>query len=191
MISLALSCAAARAAQTNLAARAQPVGVPLSTIIDFGDQYQGGDELYDAKITVLEIVRGERAWAIIQHAGASNPRPTSGFDYLLARIRFEFSARAVPVHYSYSLAPAQFRAVSAESHPYDSPALAAPPAPLLEATLRPGDSAEGWVAFLVPRSERAPLMLFAPDVGNTFHEGSSSLFRLYGTSPVGSKRKSP
>src|ERR1035441_8109624 len=86
-------CVPALAGQTSLPAHAQPFGQPLTTILEFGDQYNGGDELYDAQITVLEVVRGEQAWTMVKSASDSNKPPDVGFEYLLARIRFEFSAR--------------------------------------------------------------------------------------------------
>jgi hypothetical protein len=158
---------------------AQPVGVALQTIIIFGDQYNGGDELYDVRITVAEIVRGEKAWRLVKEASASNKPPGMGFEYLLARVRFEFSARTSPEHYSYTLDQAQFVAMSADNKVYDPAVLAEGLKPALHATLRSGDSAEGWVAFLVPRGDHTPLMLFHEDVGNLSHEGNGSLFKLY------------
>jgi hypothetical protein len=160
-------------------ASAQPVGVALQTIIIFGDQYNGGDELYDVRITVVEVVRGEKAWQLVKGASASNKPPGAGFDYLLARVRFEFSSRTSPEHYSYTLDPAQFVATSADNKMYGPAVLAEGPKPALHATLHSGDSAEGWVAFLVPRGDHTPLMLFHEDVGNLSHEGNGSLFKLY------------
>lgn len=177
-------------AQASSVAHAQPVGVPLTTIIGFGDQYNGGDELYDARITVLEIVRGSKAWDILKRASASNAPPKSGFEYLLARVRFEFSARTSPHHYSYTLAQSQFTAISAAGTEYESPALAAQPDPPLSGTLRSGDSVEGWLAFLVPQSDRKPLMLFREDVGSIFHEGGGSFFQLYEDSAIRTRTKS-
>ncbi len=167
------------AAQNSSLPVAQPVGTPLTTIIGFGDQYNGGDELYDVRITVLEVMRGAKAWDAVQRASASNAPPAKGFEYSLARVRFEFSARTSPHHYSYALAPSQFSALSATGKDYDPPSLAATPEPALRANLQPGDSAEGWLVFAVPQSDREPLMLFRADVGSVIHEGSGSYFQLY------------
>jgi hypothetical protein len=179
----------APSAQTHSAAvHAQPVGIPLSTIIIFGDQYNGGDELYDVRITVKEVVRGEKAWQLVRDASASNKQPASGLEYLLARVHFEFSARTSPEHYSYTLDSAQFTAMSDGDKMYDPATLAKQPDPALHATLRSGDSAEGWVAFLVPRGDHTPLMLFREDVGNLSHEGNGSIFKLYYENSSGSGR---
>lgn len=158
---------------------AQPLGIPLSTIIVFGDQYNGGDELYNVKITVAEVVRGEKAWQMVKAANAENVSPGAGMEYLLVRVKFEFSARNRPEHYNYSLEPSQFSAMSAATEPYAVATLAAPVKPELRATLHDGDSANGWVAFLVPRSDHTPLMNFREDVGSVIHQGDAHIFKLY------------
>lgn len=171
-------------AATSFTDQAQPLGRTLSTIIIFGDQYDGGDELYDAKITVVQAVRGEKAWETLKAASTSNSPPKAGFEYLLARVRFEFSARTSPSHYNYTIDENQFTAMSADGATYAAASVAEQPVPHLEGTLKPGDSLEGWVTFIVPRADREPLMLFRANVGSVIHEGSGSLFKLYGESPA-------
>ena len=158
---------------------AQPFGIPLNTIIVFGDQYNGGDELYNVKITVAEVVRGEKAWQMVKAANAENVSPGAGMEYLLARVKFEFSARNRPEHYNYSLEPSQFSAMSATTEPYAVATLAGPVKPELRATLHDGDWADGWVAFLVLRSDHTPLMNFREDVGSVIHQGDAHIFKLY------------
>jgi hypothetical protein len=176
-----ISCVAAvtLAAQASLASGAQPLGQPLTTILIFGDQYNGGDELYDAKITVLDVVRGDKAWEVIKKASSSNQAPAAGTEYLLARIHFEFSARNRPFHYNYTINADQFTAASSDGEPYAPAALAAQPQPGLTGTIDSGDSAEGWIAFIVPRTNARPLMVFKEDVGSVIHQGSGVWFRLY------------
>ena len=186
ILTLALALDSAVYAQKGRPATsyAQAVGLPLQVIVVFGDQYNGGDELYDAKITVAEIVRGEKAWQKVRAAGAGNMPQASGLKYLLARVRFEFSARAQPHHYDYTLAPAQFSAMSAAAAPYASADLAAPVKPELRGVLHSGGSVEGWVAFLIPRGDHTPLMVFREDVGSVIHQGDASIFKLYDENPA-------
>jgi hypothetical protein len=167
---------------------ATAVGTPLHAILVFGDPYNGGDELYDARITVTEIVRGEKAWQMVTAASPTNTSPPAAMEYLLARVKFEFSARVRPEHYTYTLNPAQFSAMSSASAPYAKATLAASVQPELRATLRSGDSADAWVAFLVPRGDHTPLMLFREDVGSIIHEGSGSIFKLYDEKPPAPRR---
>ena len=183
-----MSLVAANVAATSFADNAQPLGRTLSTIIIFGDQYNGGDELYDAKITVVQVMRGEKAWKILKNISTSNPPPKAGSEYLLARVRFEFSARASPSHYNYTVDETQFTAMNADGTPYAAASIAEEPMPDLQGTLKPGDSLDGWVTFTVPRTDRQPLMLFRANVGSVIHEGSGSLFKLYGGSPAAGHR---
>ncbi|MBZ5695565.1 MAG: DUF4352 domain-containing protein [Acidobacteriia bacterium] len=165
--------------QTSPSAHAQPLGVPLTYVIGFGDQYLGGDELYDTKITVLQVVRGEKAWEMVKAASASNKPPGAGFEYLLTRIRFEFSARTSPSHYRYTIEEGQFTATSSDGKEYAAASLAESPKPRLNGTLAPGSALEGWVAFRVPRGADKPLMIFQEDVGSVIHRGGGAWFRLY------------
>ncbi|MGA9882827.1 MAG: hypothetical protein WBQ34_03810 [Candidatus Acidiferrales bacterium] len=180
----------ARAADSNLAARAQPLGKPLSTIIEFGEQYETGDALYEAKITVVKVLRGAPAEALVKAASASNPSAKTGFEFVAARVRFDFSARVTPAHDEYTLDTSQFSSISPGGSVYPAPKLAAQPKPGVDATLRSGDSVEGWVVLLVPRDDRTPLMLFVPNLGSTSHQGGSSVFRLYAAVLLGSGEKS-
>jgi hypothetical protein len=173
------SRAGAGGAGASPAAHAEPIGSPLSTIIIFGNQYEGGDELYDAKITVLEVVRGTRAWDAIRDASASNAPPKPGWEYLVARVRFEYTARTKPGQQTYAVNPSQFIATSASGMDYPPANLMAEPKPELNATLHSGDSVEGWVAVEIPQSDRRPLMTFQEDTGSVFHEGGGSVFQLY------------
>jgi hypothetical protein len=180
----------ARASDKSLAAGAQPLGEPLSTIIEFGEQYVTGDIPYEARITVVKVLRGAPADALVKSASASNPSAKKGFEYVAARIRFAFSARVAPAHDAYTLDASQFSSISNEGATYPAPKLVAQPKPGLHATLRSGDSADGWVVLLVPLGDRTPLLLFVPNLGTTSHTGDSYVFRLYAATPLGSSAKS-
>ena len=175
-------------AADSFADEAQPLGRTLSTIVIFGDQYDGGDELYDVKITVAQVARGEKAWEMLKAISTSNPPPKAGFEYLLARVRFEFSARTSPSHYNYTIDETQFTAMKADGTAYAAPSIAEQPMPDLQGTLKPGNSLEGWITFVVPRSDRQPLMLFRANVGSVIHEGGGSLFKLYGEAATGRRK---
>jgi hypothetical protein len=180
---------AGHGADADLATHAQPLGKPLSTIVEFGEQYETGDAPYEMRITVAKVVRGVPAEELVKSASAQNPSPQKGYEYLAARIRFELSARVSPATDSYALDPSQFSSISSDGAAYPAPSLVSQPKPELHATVRSGDSVEGWVVLLVPRGDRTPLMLFAPDLGTTSHSGDSYVFRLYAAAPLGSSEK--
>lgn len=149
------------------------VGARVETMI------QCGGEPCDARIFLLEVVRGEKAWQRIKAASSSNAAPKGDLEYLLARMRFEMSSRT-PGSKSYQIRSGQtgqFLAFSAEGQPYETPALVLPK-PELEGTLRSGESIEGWLAFLVLKSEAKPLMNFDPASGAAKGQGKLIWFRL-------------
>lgn len=180
---------AAPAANADLAAHAQPLGKPLSTIVEFGEQYETGDAPYEMKVTVVKVLRGVPAEELVESASAQNPAPQKGYEYVAARVRIGLSARVSPATDTYALDSSQFSSISANGEAYPAPKLVAQPEPSLHASMRSGDSVEGWVVLLTPRADRTPLMLFAPNLGTTSHSGDSYVFRLYAT-PLGSGAKS-
>ncbi len=54
------------AAETNCTQNPQPIGIALATTTTYGDEYTSSIELYDTKITVLEIIRGEKGWELLK-----------------------------------------------------------------------------------------------------------------------------
>lgn len=154
-----------------------PAGLPVKTIVECGKGYIS-HELYDATISLLEIVRGEKAWERIKEASASNESPKGGFEYILAHIRFEYFARGTPGDCGHELKEEQFTAVSTDGKVYKTPSVV-PPNPRLNGMLRSGDSLEGWVAFSVPQGESKPLMSFAVKVGGAVEHGGNIWFQLY------------
>lgn len=148
-----------------------PVGVPVVTMIECGEGYTSL-ELYDARITLLEIVRGKKAWERIKEASPSNTPPDAGFEYILARIKFGLSKRGLPGDKNYDLKGVQFSAFSIDGREYKI-LLSVQPKPELSGRLRSGDSLEGWLAFLVAKEDGKPLMNF-----NREHDGGI-WFQLY------------
>jgi hypothetical protein len=68
------------------------IGVALAGIIECGRRYTS-HELYDMKITLSEVVRGEEAWKRLKGTSASNKPADACFEYILARVSFEYFAR--------------------------------------------------------------------------------------------------
>jgi len=158
-------------AQDRIPVDPTPLRVPLVTAVQIGDGYGNLDQPLDVRITVLEVLRGEKAWILIKHAGESNQPPKTGFEYLLARIRFEYLAKSG----NYTASMDSFSATSADGREYDTPSIK-PPRPAFGGRLYPEDSLEGWVAFLVARDDIKPLMTF----GQTGIQGPGRIwFQLY------------
>jgi hypothetical protein len=156
-----------------------PVGVPIVTVIECGEGYTSL-ELYDAKITLLEIVRGEKAWKRIKEASVSNGPPDVSFEYILARIKFEFFKRGFPGDKNYELRGSQFVAFSINGKEYKTPPVVQPK-PELSGRLRSGDSLEGWITFKVAIDDNKPLMTFTADPTGAVQHGGNIWFQLYPT----------
>jgi hypothetical protein len=154
-----------------------PIGKTVAGIIECGRGYTS-HELYDMKITLLEVVRGEEAWKRIKDASASNKPAPAGSEYVLARVRFEFFARGTPGLCIHELNPGQFMAYSADGADYKSPSVV-PPKPEMHHSLHSGESWEGWAAFLVPQQDKKPLMSYSADAGAAILHGGGRWFALY------------
>jgi hypothetical protein len=151
-------------------------GIALDGIIECGEGYTS-HELYDLKMTLLEVVRGEEAWKRLQEASATNKPAGPADEYILARVRLDYLARGTPGQCVHSVAPDQFTAYSANGEDY-APALVTLPKPELRKGMKSGDSLEGWVAFVVAQSDKAPLMSYSADPGGAVQHSGGRWFVL-------------
>jgi len=155
---------------------AVPIGTTVTGIIECGEGYTS-HELYDMKITLLEVFRGEEAWMRIKAAASSNKPAASGTEYVLARVKFEYRARVIPGLCVHKLVPEQFAAYSVSGEEYKTAPVASPK-PEMRRDLKSGESFEGWLAFTVPKDDRSPLLSFAADAGGAVQHGEPKWFLL-------------
>ena len=153
------------------------VGARLETVIECGFGYSP-HEKYDVKVTLLEVVRGDKALERIKAASASNQPPNAGFEYILAHIKFEFFAKGAPGDCVHELRREEFTAFSADGQQYEA-AMVTPPKPELSAKLRSGDSFEGWLAFQALQGGNKALLRFVASVGSAVEQGGQVWFQLY------------
>jgi hypothetical protein len=145
---------------------AASIGTTVPTIVELSDMYVS-PETYDLKVTVAEIIRGEKAGEFLKKAGASNEQTPTDSEYVLARVRCEYRARGAPGDKPWELSGTQFSAFSEDGKPHGSPSIVSSQSGL-KPTLRSGDTLECWLAFVVAKSDRKPLMTFNPG-GAWFH----------------------
>jgi hypothetical protein len=147
---------------TNIAAIGQTRSNPAA--IGASLTFKGKDSLvgdYEVRITLLETIRGDDAWNMLKEANQFNDAANTGFEYILAKVRFDYLKGSPDKQYSlYGVN--KFTAVSAEGKDYESK-FEVEPDPQLQADLYPGASHEGWVAFHVAQSDSKPLMTFGRD----------------------------
>jgi hypothetical protein len=138
--------------------RPAPIGSELTIVAnDFFSNYE-------ARIVLLEVVRGEAASKLIAGASEFNSylgKLDPGFEYALARIRFDYLMGA-DHDTAYHLNSSEFTAVSSNGKEYDR-AFVVGLDPDLSADLYPGASHEGWTAFQVAKTDTAPLLTFGRD----------------------------
>ncbi|MFC1839329.1 hypothetical protein ACFL1N_07105 [Thermodesulfobacteriota bacterium] len=153
-----------------------PAGAKLSGIIECGRGYTS-HELYDMKITMLEVIRGDKAWKRLHKVSTVNKPAGRGFEYILARLKFEYDARGKPGLCVHKLTPEQFTACSmdGEDYPYTDLIL---PGPGMRGDLSSGDSLEGWIALLVPITDEKPLLYYSADAGKAVLHGGNIWFKL-------------
>lgn len=87
-----------------------------------------------------------------------NDPPEPGFEYILAKIRFEYLAGPTP-DTTFWVNTYDFDAISSTGVEYDWASVIEPD-PSLDADLYPGASYEGWAAFEVAIDDSMPLMTF-------------------------------
>ena len=152
-------------------------GIRLSGIVECGQGYTS-HELYDMNITLLEVVRGDDAWERLRKTGSTNKPADPGFDYILARVKFEYHARGTPGTCVHQVTPQQFMAFSADGVDYPA-ANVSPPKPEMHGALRSGEHLDGWVVLLVPQADQKPLLNYSADAGGAVLHGGSKWFKLY------------
>jgi hypothetical protein len=154
------------------------IGSPVRSMVELGSVYTN---IYDITVTVLEKVRGPEAMNLLKTANPDVKAPAEGFEYVLARIKFEFKGRAVSDKLNFDLgtAPLQWVALRGKDMTdYDRVSVTLPKT-ALTGMVKPGQSTEGWVAFAVDRNDNKPVMVFDPDTGGATGRGKTLFFKLY------------
>ena len=164
-------------AEYNSSTNPASIGEPVRSMVELGSVYTN---IYDIVIVVVETVRGRKAMAMLEKASPENGAPPEGYEYLLARVKFEMKGRAVSDTLAFDLGsePLQWVALTSDLMEYPHVPLTAPK-PALAGSVKSGDSMEGWVAFAVDKKDGSPVMVFDPDSGGATGRGRTLFFKLY------------
>jgi hypothetical protein len=178
VVSIAAASRQPALAQDNTPKNPAAVGLPVRSMIELGSVYTN---IYDIAITVLETVRGKEAMERLKAAGPDVKVPAEGFDYVLARIKFDFKGRYVSDNLPFELGdePLQWVALSGTDLTEYARVSVVVPKPALVGRIQPGSSMEGWVAFAVKQNDSTPVMVFDPDTGGATGRGRTLFFKLY------------
>jgi hypothetical protein len=177
---LALAAAASlhpAVAQENSPTKPAVVGARVRSMVELGSVYSN---IYDIAITVLEKVRGKEAMDRLKAAAPDNKMPPAGFEFILARVKFELKGRVVSDRLTFELGaePLQWVALASDLTEYPGISVTVPQ-PALAGRVKAGDSLEGWVAFAVDSKDKGPVMVFDPDTGGATGRGRTLFFKLY------------
>jgi hypothetical protein len=165
-------------AQDNTPTNPVALKTPLKSMVELGSVYTN---IYDITITVLETVRGNAAMEQLKTADPNVKAPPAGFEYVLARIKFELKGRYVSDNLSFDLGnePLQWVALSGSDLTEYARVSLTVPKPALAGRVKPGASMEGWVGFAVAQKDSKPVMVFDPDTGGATGRGKTLFFKLY------------
>lgn len=124
---------------------------------NFGYEYR---QEYDLELTLIEVIRGESAWTLIEKANMFNDKAPEGKEYILAKFRWKLTKTSDDK--PYKINRYFLEAVSEKGIVYDTAGVV-PPEPILNQELYPGATGEGWVDFEVDTNDKVPLVRFNDD----------------------------
>ncbi len=115
----------------------------------------------DWQLTVLEAVRGSKAFEMAQAVNQYNDPPAEGMEYLAVRARVK---NLNPQDRFVMLDSGSFKSIGDKNVLYRAPAVV-DPEPALQAYLYPGGEAEGWVILQIGQGEGQVQIVFDPWLG--------------------------
>ena len=141
----------------------------------FFDQGKSSTEGYSANITVVELIRGEKAAEIVKSASSQNPAAGLGKEYILAWVRAKITDSKNNKYVVLSDIRQNMKCYSRDGASYsmNNPANINP---ILEQPTAVGDTVEGWIAFVVDRNDPEPRVQIGTLAGNA---DINALFALY------------
>lgn len=127
---------------------------------------------YTVSVKVMEIVRGESAYAALNAKGSAYPEPDEGYEYLNAKIAFS----VIQTKDDFSVEPSQSQFTSFTSNNEECPDnMWASIKPRLEGALYEGGNTEGWITVMVKKDDPAPKLAYGLD-----YNGANGIwFALY------------
>ena len=163
----------------SFAASARGVAVGESATVRFQVVGEGASEygeptIIQARLTVLEVLRGASARGRLPAAIAPQHAATAGFEYLLVRLRIAgegSGATRIP----YEAQSEHFRIFDRAGTPYAMPAIRPPQPALIGQKIFPNESRDGWLVFRIAEQDRFPELFFFS--GQWFQLGSRPVSR--------------
>ena len=118
----------------------------------------------DWEISVLEVIRGDEAWAMVYETNKFNDPPEEGMEYIAVKIQ----ARYIGIEdRAENIDNSSFKTTGSASVLYDRPYVIGPD-PELSVSLFPGGEYVGWVIVQAAKGETGLMLVFEPlfDISN-------------------------
>jgi hypothetical protein len=112
----------------------------------------------DWELSVIEVVRGENAWKMVQEVNQFNEPPAEGMEYIAVKVHVRYIGTD---ENSWTVDSGYFRTTGSAGVLYDSPSVV-DPEPSLDADLFPGGEYEGWVVVQAAIDEPGVMLIFSP-----------------------------
>jgi len=134
--------------------------MPTQTGTSRGNPAAFGEQVItdDWEIQLLDVVRGDEAWMMVQEANQFNDPPEDGMEYVAVQAHIRnIDSR----DQSYMFDTYEFRSTGSASVLYDHPSVASP-SPVLEGTLFPGGEYQGWFVVQAEVGEENLMVVYEP-----------------------------
>lgn len=113
----------------------------------------------DWELTVLEVVRGSEALALVPRDNPFNETPAPGMEFIAVKLRARYIATVdEPPGRIFDL---DFSVISESNVTYDPP-IVDEPEPALDVNLYPGGEYEGWMILQTREGSMEPVLVFLP-----------------------------
>jgi len=107
------------------------------------------------KVTILEVIRGDQAWQMIYQTNMFNDPPEEGKEYILAKVRVEYTNSTVP-NKTLSISTWNFGTTS--NNQVFEELFIVNPSPELDVELYPGGVGEGYISGIVFKDDAGALI---------------------------------
>lgn len=144
-------------AETGTYSRTNPAPIGTAQTIHVEDSVSGD---YTATITVTEVIRGDKAWEMLEEENMFNSAAPDGMEYVLAKVKV--TVDKTEKERSVDFSTPYFTCFSSNNKEYTKSSFAVTPSPL-SGSIYAGGTSEGYIDFLVDKSDTAPKIVYGID----------------------------
>ena len=112
----------------------------------------------DWEWSIVDVIRGDDAWKMVQEANQYNDPPAEGFEYIAIKIHVRYIGTEDG---GASIDGLFFRTTGSANILHDAPSVV-DPSPQLDIWLYPGGEYEGWVVVQASQGETNMVLIFEP-----------------------------